>query len=183
MTITTFDSHSRTNGFLSRADDLPIGEEPSTVVYRIESQLRDVIHKGMGAHGVLLIEECDARVTSGPFIGGRLRGFDRVTLRSDGSTVIEGCEDIDVGNAHVAVDIRASVTSSLGTRLPSSEVIADPGYDLPDEDLRITGTALIRSTAPRYAHLDGTVARVEGWVNFASGELEIEARAASDVAD
>lgn len=31
------------------------------------------------------------------------------------------------------------------------------------------------TTDPGYAHLDGAVASVTGWVNFESGEVEMEA--------
>lgn len=178
MAIATIDGHSRTGGFPAAADESRRGNDGSTLVYHIESQLRTVAPAAMGHTGALVFVETDARVMAGPFAGGRLRGLERVTLRGEGPAVMEGCQGIDVGDAHVAVDFRASVHPANRSRLPSPGVFAAPGYDFPDEDLRITGSALIRTASPRYSHLDGTVARIEGWVNFASGELEMEARSA-----
>ncbi len=178
MTISAIDVDSRTNGFLSAADELFDGDDGSTLVYRIESQVRDVIPTAMGRDGALVVEETDAMVMAGSLAGGRLRGLERVVFRADGSAVIEGSEGIGIGDAHVAVDLRGSVHAASWSCLPAPDAITAPGSDFPDEDLRITGSALIRTASPRYAHLDGTVARIEGWVNFASGELEIEARSA-----
>jgi hypothetical protein len=175
MTIMTADNHSRTSGLPPAAYEQRGGHQASTLVYRIESHLRSVTRPAVGRDGVILVEETDARVTGGRFAGGRYRGLERVTLRVDGPAVVEGREGIDIGDAHVAVDIRGSVQTPSWSRLPSPGIVAALGYDFPDEDLRMTGTALFRTIAPRYAHLDGAIGRIEGWVNLASGELEVEA--------
>ena len=162
MTIATIDNRSRTNGLPLATDELRIGNEGSTLVYRIESRLRNVAPTAVGRDGALVVEETDARVLAGRLSGGRLRGLERVLVQADGSAVIEGCEGIDIGDEHVAVDLRGSVHPARWSRLPSPDSMVAPGYDFPDEDLRITGTALFRTSAPSYAHLDGAIGQDRG---------------------
>jgi hypothetical protein len=47
----------------------------------------------------------------------------------------------------------------------------------PDWDYPLSGSGLIHAQGESVASLDGTVAAVRGWVNFESGEVEIEALA------
>ena len=60
---------------------------------------------------------------------------------------------------------------------PAPRVIGAPGFDFPDLDLHLTGSAYVRASQPEYACLDGSVVSVEGWVNLESGELVFEGRA------
>jgi len=56
-------------------------------------------------------------------------------------------------------------------------VLLDPGFEFPDVPFRVTGSALARTTAAGFEHLDHTTVAIEGHVNLGTGELVVEARA------
>lgn len=120
--------------------------------YQLEGEFREVAPVGVFADGIRFLSKCAATVVSempGPFgtRGGR-----------------------------VSMDVNGFVSPLDGSPMPPLAVVGAPGFDFPDLDFRLTGTAYVRSTEPRDADLDGSVVSIEGWVNFESGELEVEAR-------
>ncbi len=119
--------------------------------YQLEGEFRDVAPVCAFADGIRFLSRCVATVVSE--VPGSLKTRDR----------------------RVSMDINGFVSPLDGSPMPSPAVIGAPGFDFPDLDFRLTGSAYIRSTEPRDAHLDGSVVAIEGWVNFESGELEVEA--------
>lgn len=155
--------------------DAPAG---STLIYRIERQLRDPGRRVGSADGVRLVHGGDTTVLDGPLAGGRLSGFDQVTVAADGSAHLESSFVVDVGGATVRIDVSAQLAMAAWARPSMLGALAASGSDLPDEDFGIEGTTVVRTTDPRYVHIDGTIARVHGRVNFESGELEMVALSA-----
>jgi hypothetical protein len=69
------------------------------------------------------------------------------------------------------------VVPPAGAPVPSLAEVAAPGFTFPDAPLRITASATFQTAVPELAHLNRTVAVIEGTVNLATGRLEVEARA------
>lgn len=148
------------------------------LVYRFDGQLADLYPIGLFPEGIRFHNQFDATVVAGPFEGGRIFGLDQFTVRPDGVGVIVAPEIIDAGDVRVSVDVRGYVVPPEGVEMPPLEVLASPGFEFPDLDFRVTGSALMRTADPRYEHLNRTVAVLEGTVNMGTGRLAVEARAA-----
>lgn len=148
------------------------------LVYRFDGQLADLYPIGLFPEGIRFHNQFDATVVAGPFEGGRIFGLDQFTVRPDGVGVIVAPEIIDAGDVRVSVDVRGYVVPPEGVEMPPLEVLASPGFEFPDLDFRVTGSALMRTEDPRYEHLNRTVAVLEGTVNMGTGRLAVEARAA-----
>ena len=156
----------------------PLPATDERLLYRFEGELKDLYPLGIFDEGIRFHNQFDATIVAGPFKGGRIFGIDRFVLRPDGVGVIVAPEVIEAGETRVSLDVRGYVVPPDGIEMPSLEVIAAPGFEFPDLDFRVTGSALIRTADPRFAHLNRTVAVIEGTVNLSSGELVVEARAA-----
>jgi len=128
----------------------PQGAPGST--YRLEGEFREVAAIGAFPDGIRFLSECAATVVS------------------------EMPGNLKTRSGRVSMDVNGFVLPLDGSPMPSSASIATPGFDFPDLDFRLIGSAYIRSTEPRQSHLDGAAVSIEGWVNFESGELEVEAR-------
>ncbi len=119
--------------------------------YRIEGELREVVPVGAFGDAIRLLSRCDAKVltamagTTGPAVG------------------------------RVSLDVNGVVMAPDGFSMPLPAAIATPGFEFPDLDFRLTGTAYIRAVEHGLAQLEGSTVSIEGWVNFESGELVVEA--------
>lgn len=171
MTTMTTDSHQ-----VSSVPSRELGPD-AALIYRIEGELRHAVAADLCPDGARFVNEIEGTVVIGPLSGGHLTGLERLTLRRDGTALLAGTEMIESEEGPVSLDVRAHVVAPADAAWPRPEVAAAPGFDLPDLDCRVAGSALVSTAAPRYAHLDGVVASIEGWVNFESGEMELEARA------
>lgn len=158
-----------------------IQDAPQTdddLVYRFEGRLSELYPIGLFPEGIRFHNEFDATVVAGPFEGARIFGLDQFMVRPDGVGVIIAPEIIDAGDARVSVDVRGYVVPPEGIEMPPLEVLASPGFEFPDLDFRVTGSALLRTADSRYEYLNRTVAVLEGTVNMGTGRLAVEARAA-----
>jgi hypothetical protein len=121
------------------------------------------------------VHDLEADVVGGPLSGHHLTGLNQLTVRADGVGLVAGPGTIDCEAGSVSLDIRGYVVASADSSLPRPEAISARSCDFPDHDYRVTGSALVRSADPSYAGLDGLTASIEGWINFESGEVEVEA--------
>ena len=147
------------------------------LIYRFEARLAEMYPIGIFPEGIRFHNDFDGTIVAGPFTGARIFGLDQFMLRRDGVGVIVAPEVIDAGDTRVSLEVRGYVVSPDGLEMPPLEVMADPGFEFPDLDFRVVGSALIRTADPRYEKLNRTVAVLEGTVNLASGRLVVEARA------
>jgi hypothetical protein len=125
--------------------------DDASLIYRLEGELLEVAPITFSPGNICFESELDARVAA--------------VTTPETMTTRERC---------VSLDLRGNVVPPAGADMPTPEAMATPGFDYPDLDYRVTGSAFIRTTDPRYAHLDRTVVSIEGWVNFESGELEVQ---------
>lgn len=147
------------------------------LIYRLEGELRGGAPVDTCPEGIRFVHGLDATVVAGPFAGDRLTGLDQFTIRPDGTVSLAGPQTIESGGTPVSVELRAILVQPSEKERPRPEVVLNPGYDFPDLDFRLTGSATIRTSDPRHGRFDGAIAAIEGWVNFESGELQVEARA------
>jgi hypothetical protein len=118
--------------------------------YHFEGEIRDGTPAVAFFDGLRLMGTCEASVEAvslGP--SGPVRG--RVTL-----------------------DVRGIIDALDWEGRPAPSVIAAPGFDFPDLDLHLTGSAYVRASHPENEDLGGSVVSIEGWVNLESGELVFE---------
>jgi hypothetical protein len=148
------------------------------LIYRFEAQLSDLYPVGRFAEGIRFHNSFEGRIVAGPFTGARLFGLDHFTLRPDGVGVIEAPEIIDTGDTRVALYVRGYVVPPEGLEFPGLDAVESPHFEFPDVPFRVTASGLIQTADPSYAHLNQTVAVIEGEVNMATGALAIEARVA-----
>lgn len=153
------------------------GATGGDLIYRFEATLADMYPIGIFPEGIRFHNEFNGTVVAGPFAGAEIFGLDQFMLRPDGVGVIIAPEIVDDGETRVGLDVRGYVVPPDGIEMPPLEVLADPSFEFPDLDFRVTGSALLRTADPRYDHLNSTVAAIAGTVNLATGRLEVEARA------
>ena len=145
------------------------------LIYRFEGRLGELYPIGIFPEGIRFHNDFDARVVAGPFEGGRIFGLDQFLLRPDGIGVIDAPEVIEAQGCRVAVRVRGYVVPPPGLPVPPLEVVAEPGFEFPDVPFRVTASATLQTAAPTFAHLNHTVAVIEGTVSFATGRLDVEA--------
>ena len=109
---------------------------------------------------------------------GEFRELAPLSVFADGLRFMSTCDARVVESAprlsgtrdgRVSIDV-------IGFVMPPAEAVAAAGFDFPDLDYCLTGSAHVRSADPQHAQLGQTVVSIKGWVNFESGELEVEAR-------
>ena len=148
------------------------------LIYRFEGSLGELYPLGIFPEGIRFHNQFEGTVVAGPFAGGRIFGLDEFLLRPDGVGEIVAPEVVDTGDARIGLQVRGYVVPPEGMEVPALELIASPGFQFPDVDFRVTGSALIRTVHPAHTRLNRTVAVLEGTVNMATGRLQVEARAA-----
>lgn len=147
-----------------------------SLVYRVEGRLGDLYPLGLFPEGIRFHNDFEGTVVAGPFAGGRFFGLDEFLLRPDGVGEITAPEVIDDGRNRISLQVRGLVVPPAGAPAVPLETMLDPGYEPPDADLRVTAAAMIRTASTDHAHLNGTIAVVEGTVNLNTGRLVVEAR-------
>ncbi|MGH2476905.1 MAG: hypothetical protein ACRDIL_16720, partial [Candidatus Limnocylindrales bacterium] len=120
------------------------------LVYRFEGQLAEMYPIGVFPEGIRFHNTFQGDVVAGPFTGGRIFGPDLFVLRRDGVGEIHAPEVIDDGQHRVALDVRGYVVPPPGAPVPPLEALLEPGFEFPDVDFRVTGSALATTAAPEY---------------------------------
>lgn len=142
--------------------------EPRAIL-RLVGELRGASHSSTCPQGTPMALDLDASVAAGPLAGSRALGFGQFTLGRDGSVRLAGSHTISSGDATISLALQGVVAARADDRTD------DAGF--PDRDYPLHGSALLHAQGLGVESLDGTVAAVRGWVNFESGEVEIEALA------
>lgn len=150
------------------------------LIYRFEARLAELYPLGVFPEGVRFHNQFDGTVVDGPFAGARIFGVDQFLLRPDGIGVIVAPEVIEHGDHRISGEVRGYVVPPAGAPVPPLEAVLDPAFAWPEAPFRVTGSVLLRTAHPGLAHLNSTVAVVEGTVSLATGELRVEARAVPD---
>ncbi len=148
------------------------------LVYRFQGQLGELYPIGLFADGIRFHNHFEGRVVDKPFTGGRIFGLDQFRLRPDGVGVIVAPEVIDDGTTRVSLDVRGYLLPPAGAPAPPLEALLQPGFEFPDAEFRVTGSATIATADPAHAALNQTVAVIEGTVNMATGAMDVSAYAA-----
>jgi hypothetical protein len=129
--------------------------------YRFTARFTDSVQIGSVPGGVRVDNLFDGHMTEGELTGARVRGVDQVTIRPDGSVELDIRETIETDRGAISADVR--------------------GYALPHPDAPhlhvIKGYALFQTAVPDYAAYNDAVVAVEGTVDMATGEIDVEGRA------
>lgn len=145
------------------------------LVYRFEGQLGDLYPIGLFDDGIRFHNQFEGSVVDGPFAGGRIFGLDQFLLRPDGVGVIVAPEVIEAGPLRVALEVRGYLVPPPGAPTPPLQALLQPGFQFPDAEFRVTGTATLATTSPDHVHLNRGVAVVEGTVNMGTGAMDVSA--------
>jgi hypothetical protein len=145
------------------------------LLYRFEADL-ELTPVGLTPEGIRMTVDYDGTVTTGMLEGARVWGSDPLLLRADGVGVIETAKTISDGTTALYEYVRGYCIPPDGMTIPAPEVILDPSFEWPDADFPILGSSMFRSGSPEYAHLNTTIAAIEGWANFSTQRNAIETR-------
>ncbi len=91
--------------------------------------------------------------------------------------MIDAPEVIEFDGQRVSGRVRGYVVPPPALPVPPLDQVGAPGFTFPDVPFRVTATATFQTSVPELAHLNRTVAVIEGTVSMATGRLEVEARA------
>jgi hypothetical protein len=151
--------------------------EVGPLIYRFEGQLGDLYPIGLFDDGIRFHNQFEGRVVDGPFAGGRIFGLDQFLLRPDGVGEIVAPEVIDDGVTRVALEVRGYLVPPTGAPVPPLEALLAPGFEFPDAEFRVTGSATIATTSTTHNGLNRTIAVVEGTVNMGTRAMDVSAYA------
>lgn len=142
-------------------------------LYRFEARL-DVLPVGRVPEGIRMVNSFDGRATAGEFEGARVWGIDHFLLRSDGVGIVDAPKTLSGDGFHLFEHVRAYSLPPEGLEMPPLEAVLDPGFEWPDVPFAIHGFSTFRAGTPELAHLNRRVARIDGWVDFTTGDLAVE---------
>lgn len=83
-------------------------ETGSTLVCRIEGQLRGGSAAGMSTGGASFVNDLDATIVAGLLAGTRLTRLERFTLRPDGVALVAGPKTIETDAGSVSISLVAT---------------------------------------------------------------------------
>ena len=150
-------------------------ETGASLICRLEGELRGGATPVTGAEASRFTHDLEADVTGGPLTGRHLTGLSQLTLRTNGVGLFAGPGTIGCDEGSISFDMRGFVVSPPESSWPRPSAVQAGRYEFPDHDYRVTGSAIVHADLPEYAHLDGSTASIEGWVNLESGEVELAA--------
>jgi hypothetical protein len=129
--------------------------------YRFQARLTDSVEIGPVAGGIRIDNYFDGRMTDGALTGTRVRGIDQITIRNDGSVELDIRETIESERGAISADVR-------GYAIPQSQA---PHLHV------IKGFALFRTAVPEYADYNDAVVAIQGTVDMATREIDVEGHA------
>lgn len=141
-----------------------------------EGRFDDIIVFGPVPEGIRMNGHCSGPITAGALAGGHLSGVDYFRIRSDGVGVVDAREVVRLGDRLVSVVVDGYVLPPAGMPQPSAEQMMTPEFSWPDAPFTVQASARFETAAPDLAHLNTTVVSHTGVINFATGELTIQAR-------
>lgn len=146
------------------------------LLYRFEADL-NVTPIGLAPDGLRMTVDYEGTISTGMLVGARVWGTDPLLLRADGVGVIDTAKTISDGTTALYEHVHAYCMPPDGLEVPPPEAILDPSFAWPDVDFPIVGSSMFLTGSTEYAHLNTTVAAIEGWANFATRRNAIETRA------
>jgi hypothetical protein len=149
------------------------------LVYRFEGSLGELYPIGLFPDGIHFHNQFAGAIVEGPFAGARIFGLDQFVLRPDGVGVIVAPEVIDTGAARIALEVRGFLQPPAGAPTMPLAALLEPGFELPDAEFRVTGSATVATTAPDLDHLNRTILVIEGTVNMGTRAMDVSAYAAA----
>ena len=151
-------------------------------LYRFEAHL-DVQPIGIVPEGLRMANTFEGVVTEGLLSGARVWGIDHLLLRSDGVAVIDAQKTLSLGNLHVYEHVNGYGLPPAGVTLPPLEALLAPGFEWPDLLFPVLASSTFRTAVPALLDLNRTIARIDGWFNFATGRLCVETQAVTHRAE
>lgn len=145
------------------------------LIFRFEARL-NVLPIGVTPEGLRMANSYEGIATGGDLVGARVRGTDHLLLRRDGVCVIEAQTLISREGEHVYEDVHGYCLPPDGLQVPPLETLMEPDFEWPDIDFPIVGFSTFRAALPHLEYLNNATARIDGWVNFATGGLAVDTR-------
>ena len=142
--------------------------------YAFRASLTNSAPVGLTPAGLRLDVQFAGRITEGPLTGCTIEGIDYLLLRPDGVGVIDARELVSDGSRVIAA-VRAEGYVVPPFPVPELSVLADPGFAWPDVELPLHGAHFWETSDERLPGAPGTVYGFSGWVNVATGALEVSA--------
>ncbi len=161
----------------------PADRSDGHLLFRFEAQL-NIVPIGVTPEGLRMANSYEGTATEGDFEGARVSGTDHLLLRRDGVCVIDAQTLLSQSpHVHVYEHVDGYCLPPEGMQLPPLESLLEADFEWPDVNFPIVAFATFRAAAPEFEHLNRSTARIDGWANFATGELAIETRLVSHNAD
>src|SRR5690606_10981356 len=147
-----------------------------------EAQL-DVQPIGIVPEGLRMANTFEGAVTEGLLVGARVWGIDHLLLRADGVAVTDSQKTLWRGQPPVYEHVKGYGLPPAGVTLPPLEALLAPGFEWPDLLFPVLASSTFRTAVPELLELNRTIARIDGWFNFATGRLCIETQAVAHRAE
>jgi hypothetical protein len=148
-----------------------------TVLYRMRARLTESVPIGVVPEGLRVDNSFEGVITGGSLDGARVQGVDYYLIRPDLTGVIDAREVIiPAGGLAVAARAQGLIHPPAGAEAPPLEALLDPAFDWPDVPFAIEVFQTFTAAAGEHAYLNDVVVSHLGWVNYATRELQIEAR-------
>lgn len=171
--------HIMTETTIIETPTAPSAEEgQGDLLFRFNAQL-NVLPIGIVPEGLRMANRYEGSVNEGAIpAGSTVWGIDHLLLRSDGVCVIDAQTTISLPDGtNIYEQVHGYCLPPEGMPVPPLEVLTQPGFEWPDVDFPIVGASTFRAADPRYAYLNRTTARIDGWANFKTGGLAVDTRA------
>lgn len=155
--------------------DLRAESLSGTLLYRFEGQFREIVPIGPVADGFRLDGHFGGTLTEGELAGASLTGVDYFRIGHDGLGWVRAHEIVTHGERTVAVELQGILRPPAGVAPPTPADIVQPGFTWPEQPYTIHVSARFETAAPDLAHLNSTVVAHTGTVDFAAGQLRVNA--------
>ena len=152
--------------------------ETAETVLRFEARVPEIVPGGLVPDGIRLDAHFRESITSGPLMGGTVRGIDDVLIGLDAVLVLDVRDLITAQTGgHIAVRDYWYGTPPAGIQLPPPEVLLRPDVAWPDLAIPLHGVALCQTGATELTWLNRTALAVEDTANPDAGTLAVSAYA------
>lgn len=146
------------------------------LLYRFDGRFSHLVPIGPVAEGFRLVGHFTGALTAGELDSAALEGVDSFRIRHDGAGVVRGHEVITTRDHEtIAVELAGLLVPPRHIDAPRPADIAVPGFAWPAEPYTIHVSASFQTAYPAVEYLNTTVVAHTGTVNFATGELRVDA--------
>ena len=150
------------------------GDLPETLLYRFEARL-ELIPIGVVPEGLRMTVPFEGTITEGSLSGARVWGADHLLIRPDGAGVVDAQKTISGEGFHIYEHVRGYCLPPDGVEMPQLERLLDQEFRWPNAPFPIRGISTFRAGTEAHAFLNRELARVDGWADFDTGTLAVEA--------